>query len=96
MRVCEGELTAEVTSLTMQRNAIAMLYDRALVLLKYVSDVVDGELHRSHRELTAGTAKPDHDILRQISALVATLPVMDVNELHTELETVSSRARMVS
>jgi hypothetical protein len=40
-------------------------------------------------ELTTGTAKPDHDILRQISALVATLPVMDVNELHTELETVS-------
>ncbi|BEI99517.1 hypothetical protein CcaverHIS631_0405600 [Cutaneotrichosporon cavernicola] len=71
----EADQTGEVTSLTMQRNAIAMLYDRALVLLKYVSGVVDG------------TAKPDHDILRQISALVATLPVMDVNELHTELET---------
>lgn len=72
----------------MQRNAIAMLYDRAVVLLKYVSGVVDGEL-RTQYELTAGAAKPDHDILRQISALVATLPVMDVNELHTELETVS-------
>ncbi|GMK59317.1 hypothetical protein CspeluHIS016_0703320 [Cutaneotrichosporon spelunceum] len=71
----EADQTGEVPSLTMQRNAIAMLYDRALVLLKYVSGVADG------------TAKPDHDILRQISALVATLPVMDVNELHTELET---------
>lgn len=28
----------------MQRNAIAMLYDRALVLLKYVSGVADGEI----------------------------------------------------
>ncbi|BEI91744.1 uncharacterized protein CcaverHIS019_0405640 [Cutaneotrichosporon cavernicola] len=83
----EADQTGEVTSLTMQRNAIAMLYDRALVLLKYVSGVVDGWLQTRKLLITAGTAKPDHDILRQISALVATLPVMDVNELHTELET---------
>lgn len=36
----------------------------------------------------AGSAKVDHDILRQIGALVATLPVMDVEEFHKELETV--------
>lgn len=78
---------AEVASLTMQGNAIAMLYDRALVLLRYVSGVVDGELPRRFL-LIPGTAKVDHDILRQIGALVATLPVMDVEEFHTELETV--------
>lgn len=38
--------------------------------------------------LMVGTAKVDHDILRQIGALVATLPVMDVEEFHKELETV--------
>jgi COP9 signalosome complex subunit 6 len=43
----EADQTGEVASLTMQRNAIAMLYDRALVLLKYVSGVVDGELREA-------------------------------------------------
>lgn len=85
----DGADKAEVSSLTMQRNAIAMLYDRALVLLKYVSGVVDGELCSRQIALTAGTAAVDHDILRQIGALVATLPVMDVKEFHAELETVS-------
>lgn len=76
-------------SLGLQRNAIAMLHDRVLVILKYISGVVDGKVGTSL--LMEGTAKVDHDILRQVSALVATLPVMDVADFNTELETVRSK-----
>lgn len=30
----------------MQRNAIAMLYNRIVVLVKYISGVIDGEVDR--------------------------------------------------
>ncbi|KAL7421218.1 hypothetical protein Q5752_004103 [Cryptotrichosporon argae] len=64
-----------VGTLTAQRNAIKMLYDRVSVLAQYVGAVLEKK------------AQPDHAVLRQISALVATLPVMDAEGFRTELDT---------
>ncbi|KAJ9109272.1 hypothetical protein QFC21_000601 [Naganishia friedmannii] len=52
-----------VTSLTSQRNDITMLHERMRVLLAYIVGVING------------TAQVEHLVLRQISAIVATLPV---------------------
>lgn len=41
----------EISSLTMQRNAIAMLYDRVVVLVKYIQGVIDGEFGGALRDL---------------------------------------------
>ncbi|WVQ81454.1 hypothetical protein IAT38_003578 [Cryptococcus sp. DSM 104549] len=71
----EGEEGTAVAHLTTQRNAIKMLYDRIDILLQYVSGVINS------------STKPDHTILRQISALVATLPVMDAQQFQEELST---------
>jgi len=40
------------------------------------------------RILIVETVDPDHDLLRQISSLVATLPTIDAQEFRKELETV--------
>ncbi|OCF60279.1 COP9 signalosome complex subunit 6 [Kwoniella mangroviensis CBS 10435] len=71
----EGEESTVVANLTTQRNAIRMLYERVAVLLQYITGVINK------------TAKPDHNILRQVSALVATLPTMDAKEFRDELTT---------
>lgn len=42
--------------------------------------------------LTLENVAPDHDLLRQISSLVATLPTIDAPEFRKELETVSATA----
>ncbi|KAI9636499.1 uncharacterized protein MKK02DRAFT_45203 [Dioszegia hungarica] len=63
-----------VGSLVTQRNAIRMLYERIEVLSSYVHAVSEGK------------AKADHNILRQISALLASLPTMDAAVFKAELE----------
>nr|XP_019047778.1 COP9 signalosome complex subunit 6 [Kwoniella bestiolae CBS 10118]OCF26708.1 COP9 signalosome complex subunit 6 [Kwoniella bestiolae CBS 10118] len=70
-----GEGEEIIANLTTQRNAIRMLYERVAVLLQYITAVINK------------TAKPDHNILRQVSALVATLPTMDAKEFREELNT---------
>lgn len=47
-RVCVSytkliQCTLVVTSLTTQRNAVAMLYERMQVLLKYIAGVINGK-----------------------------------------------------
>jgi len=39
-----ADIVLEISSLTMQRNAISMLYDRVVVLVKYLQGVIDGEV----------------------------------------------------
>ncbi|OCF31345.1 COP9 signalosome complex subunit 6 [Kwoniella heveanensis BCC8398] len=83
--VSRGGMGGEVVAnLTTQRNAIRMLYDRIAVLLQYITAVINK------------TAQPDHTILRQISALVATLPTMDANEFQRELMTEYSDVQLTS
>ncbi|CAD6564077.1 MAG: hypothetical protein TREMPRED_003183, partial [Tremellales sp. Tagirdzhanova-0007] len=64
-----------VGNLRTQRNAIRMLRERIGVLLQYVTAVVDRK------------SPINHDILRQISALLAMLPTMDAKEFREELST---------
>ncbi|WWD21032.1 hypothetical protein CI109_105513 [Kwoniella shandongensis] len=80
----DGEESTVVANLTTQRNAIRMLYERISVLLQYISGVINK------------TAKPDHTILRQISALVATLPTMDAKEFQEELMTEYSDVQLAA
>lgn len=55
-----------------------MLHERILLLVKYVADVV------------AGTAKKDHDVLRSLAALVASLPASENKAFREEFDTVSA------
>lgn len=88
-------LLTVVTSLTTQRNAVAMLHERMRVLLKYIVGVINGKHLRFPRyELQlkwvfTGTAQVDHAVLRQISAIVSTLPVMTESGFQDEFLTVS-------
>ncbi|KAG8969134.1 hypothetical protein FRC03_004449 [Tulasnella sp. 419] len=58
-----------------QRAAIKMLHDRIVVLVEYVTALI------------AGQAKPDHDILRSLSALVASIPASQNKYFREEFET---------
>lgn len=73
-----------VGHLITQRNAIKMLYDKINVLLRYVAAVVDG------------TAPPDHQILRQIAALVASLPAADAPDFRAELQAEQEDVQLTS
>jgi COP9 signalosome complex subunit 6 len=53
-----------------------MLHERILLLVKYVDDVV------------AGTTKKDHDVLRSLAALVASLPASENKAFREEFDTV--------
>lgn len=53
--------TTVIASLTTQRNAIKMLFDRVSIIVVYLAAV------------SAGTAPKDEETLRQISSLVAGL-----------------------
>ncbi|KIO34560.1 hypothetical protein M407DRAFT_209775 [Tulasnella calospora MUT 4182] len=57
-----------------QRAAIKMLHDRILALVEYVSNCV------------AGTAQKDHEILRALAALVASLPASENKYFRSEFE----------
>ncbi|TEB39339.1 COP9 signalosome subunit 6 [Coprinellus micaceus] len=70
-----GSGTSLESHLQTQRSAVAMLHERILLLVKYVADVV------------AGTAKKDHDILRSLGALVASLPASENKAFREEFET---------
>ncbi|TXT08758.1 hypothetical protein VHUM_02886 [Vanrija humicola] len=76
--------TGQIATLTSQRNAIAMLQERVAVIVEYISGVLNG------------TAKVDHNILRQISSLVATLPVMDADQFKEELKTEYNDAQLTT
>ncbi|GFZ51424.1 hypothetical protein JCM24511_09186 [Saitozyma sp. JCM 24511] len=70
-----GDEDSVVGNLSTQRNAIRMLYDRILILVAYVEAVINK------------SAEPDNSILRQIAALVTTLPTMDAEAFQRELFT---------
>ncbi|WVR09181.1 hypothetical protein IAU60_006243 [Kwoniella sp. DSM 27419] len=71
----EGEEGTIVANLTTQRNAIRMLHDRVAILLQYIAAVSNK------------TAPVDHAVLRQITTLVATLPIIDADGFREELST---------
>ncbi|KAH6917589.1 maintenance of mitochondrial structure and function-domain-containing protein [Coprinopsis sp. MPI-PUGE-AT-0042] len=70
-----GSRTSLESHLSTQRSAVKMLHERILLLVKYVTDAV------------AGTAKRDHDVLRSLSALVASLPASENKMFREEFET---------
>ncbi|KAG7580016.1 hypothetical protein FFLO_00224 [Filobasidium floriforme] len=65
-----------VAHLNTQRNAIKMLHDRMVVLLNYISGVIRDS-----------TMKMDHQVVREISALVSGLPVMSDQDFQLEFLT---------
>ncbi|EIW66891.1 hypothetical protein M231_05577 [Tremella mesenterica] len=73
-----------VGNLITQRNAVKMLYDRIRVLVQYVSATVDK------------TIPVDHTILRQISAVLSSLPVMSTPEFTSELKTEHEDVQLTS
>ncbi|GAA5868254.1 hypothetical protein JCM8547_002294 [Rhodosporidiobolus lusitaniae] len=58
----EGGASSLIAALSTQRSALSMLHDRVSVILTYL------------RSASSGTAKKDPETLRQIAALVASLP----------------------
>lgn len=71
-----------VANLTAQQNAIQMLSERVAFVHEYI------------RGVQHGTAKRDEEALRQIAALLASVPNMkQVPEFRDEYLTVSSRAQ---
>ena len=80
-----------VGNLITQRNAIRMLYDRITVLSRYIYDVSRGEslCVMVGPKLIVGSVEADHEIIRQISSLVASLPTIDAQGFRDEFEQVS-------
>ncbi|EAU93403.2 COP9 signalosome subunit 6 [Coprinopsis cinerea okayama7 len=70
-----GSGTSLESHLSTQRSAVKMLHERILLLVKYVADVI------------AGTAKKDHDTLRSLAALVASLPASENKAFREEFDT---------
>lgn len=70
-----GERSGLIASLTTQRNAIKMLFDRISIIVKYLDAVQNG------------SAPKDNETLRQISALVTSLPATDSKEFRGEFMT---------
>ena len=66
-----------IATLTTQRNAIKMLYERIAIVVDYLT------------RLEKGTVDKDAATLRMISALVTSLPAVDSNEFRQEFMTVS-------
>jgi COP9 signalosome complex subunit 6 len=73
----EGGTSLE-NHLQAQRAAVKMLYDRIVVLVQYVADVLGGKV------------KKDHATLRSLAALVASLPASESEAFREEFDTVSS------
>lgn len=65
-----------IANLTTQRNAIKMLHDRVAIIVQYLEAVAQGK------------APKDEETLRQISALVCSLPATDSNDFREEFMTV--------
>ncbi|KIK05552.1 hypothetical protein K443DRAFT_675110 [Laccaria amethystina LaAM-08-1] len=70
-----GSGTSLESHLQTQRSAVKMLHERILVLVKYVADVI------------AGQATKNHDILRSLAALIASLPASENKAFREEFET---------
>ncbi|KAK4699864.1 hypothetical protein P7C70_g6393, partial [Phenoliferia sp. Uapishka_3] len=70
-----GSQSSLIASLTTQRNAIKMLFDRVSVIVQYLNAVA------------AGTAVKDQETLRQISALISSLPATDSEDFRDEFMT---------
>ncbi|KIM48341.1 hypothetical protein M413DRAFT_440067 [Hebeloma cylindrosporum] len=70
-----GSGTSLESHLQTQRSAVKMLHERILVLVKYVTNVI------------AGQARPDHTILRSLSALLASLPASENKYFREEFNT---------
>lgn len=79
-----------------------MLHDRIMTLVDYVAQVLAGEpstsiLSRNHRLINQGarnscdlgSAKQDHEVLRSLAALVASLPASENKHFRKEFDTVS-------
>lgn len=70
-----------------------MLYDRILVLVSYVKDVLSGTLshllHYSYLIPLSGSTPKDHAIIRSLAALIASLPASDSQGFRDEFETVT-------
>lgn len=87
---------SEIASLTRQRNAIAMLYDRVRVIQAYVSGVIAGKLKSRNWADRRGASPVDYDTLRQCAALAATLPIMDGSDFQRELRTEYNDTQLMS
>ncbi|KAF9270529.1 hypothetical protein L218DRAFT_914658 [Marasmius fiardii PR-910] len=70
-----GSGTSLESHLQTQRAAVKMLHDRILILVQYVTDVI------------AEKAPLDNDILRSISALMASLPATENKTFRQEFDT---------
>lgn len=70
-----------------------MLYDRILVLVSYVKDVLSGTschlLHYSYLIPLSGSTPKDHATIRSLAALIASLPASDSQGFRDEFETVT-------
>jgi COP9 signalosome complex subunit 6 len=77
-----------------QRAAIKMLHERIMVLVKYVAEVVAGELCHCEtgfscsKDTIEGRATKDHAALRSLSALMASLPATESPGFREEFDTV--------
>jgi len=70
-----GTGTSLESHLQTQRSAIKMLHERILLLVQYLTEVVQG------------LAKVDHSILRSLAALVASLPASENKYFREEFDT---------
>ncbi|CAO1635179.1 unnamed protein product [Sympodiomycopsis kandeliae] len=68
----EGDAGTLVASLTTQQSAIRMLAERIQVTLQYVSEVRKGNIQR------------DHETMRRIKSVLASMPAMDSTEFKQE------------
>lgn len=70
-----------------------MLYDRILVLVSYVKDVLSGALCHllrcSYLIPLSGSTPKDHATIRSLAALIASLPASDSQGFRDEFETVT-------
>jgi COP9 signalosome complex subunit 6 len=76
-----------------QRSAVKMLHERILVLVKYVADVIAGFCllflfyFMPKWQRIKGQATKNHDILRSLAALIASLPASENKAFREEFET---------
>ncbi|CAE6525166.1 unnamed protein product [Rhizoctonia solani] len=68
----EDDLTSHLQT---QRAAYKMLHDRIVILVQYVADVLEGK------------APKNHDVLRALAALVASLPASESSAFRDEFST---------
>ncbi len=79
-----------------------MLHERILLLVKYVTEVIVGWFGSAYLRkpqftkyfsCVLGSAKRDHDTLRSLSALIASLPASENKGFREEFDTVSCQPR---